>query len=151
NLTALDLFALGAAEKRAHVVAGAAFVEQLAEHLDAGDRRLGGLAEADDLDFVADLDDATLDAAGNNRAAARDGEHVFDRHEERLIDLALRLRNERVRRFEQLRDRRRAEVALILLERLQRRTADDRRVVAGELVLRKQLADLHLDEIEQFL
>ena len=31
----------------------------------------------------------------------------------------------------------------------ERRAADDRDVVAGELVLGEQLADLHLDEVEQ--
>ena len=38
---------------------------------------------------------------------------------------------------------------LVALERLQRRAGDDRNVVARELVLREQLADLHLDELEQ--
>ena len=37
----------------------------------------------------------------------------------------------------------------IALERLERRDLDDRDVVAGELVLREELADLHLDELEQ--
>ena len=50
-------------------------------------------ADADDLDFLADLDDAALDAAGHHRAAARDREHVFDRHQERLVDRTLRLRD----------------------------------------------------------
>jgi hypothetical protein len=42
--------------------------------------------DADDLDFFADLDDAALNAAGHNRAAARDREHVFDRHQERQVE-----------------------------------------------------------------
>src|SRR6185312_8997074 len=61
HLAALDLLALGTAEQRTDVVARLALVEQLAEHLDAGDRGLLGVAQADDLDFVADLDDAALD------------------------------------------------------------------------------------------
>ena len=43
-----------------------------------------------------------------------------------------------------------ADLGLLVLERHQRRTLDDRNVVAGELVLRKQLANLELDEFEQF-
>ena len=39
----------------------------------------------------------------------------------------------------------------VALERLQRRDADDRQVVARELVLREQLADLELDELEDLL
>ena len=40
HLAALDVLALDAAEQRADVVARLALVEQLAEHLDAGDDRL---------------------------------------------------------------------------------------------------------------
>jgi hypothetical protein len=46
-------------------------------------------ADADDLDFLADLHDAALDATGHHRAAARDREHVLDRHQERLVDRTL--------------------------------------------------------------
>ncbi len=40
-------------------------------------------------------------------------------------------------------------VLLVALERLQRRAGDERDVVARELVLREQVADLDLDELEQ--
>ena len=53
---------------------------------------VGGL-DPDDLDFFADLDDAALDTTGGNGAATGDGEDVFDRHQERLVDGALRLRD----------------------------------------------------------
>jgi hypothetical protein len=46
-------------------------------------------ADAHDVDGLVDLDDAALDAAGDDRAAAGDREDVLDRHEERLVDLAL--------------------------------------------------------------
>ncbi len=80
DLAALDLLALDAAQQQADVVAGLRLVEQLAEHLDAGDRwsSVVGL-DADDLDLVADLDDAALDAAGDDGAATGDREDVLDR------------------------------------------------------------------------
>ncbi len=106
--------------------------------------------EADDLDFLADLDDAALDAAGDDGAAARDREHVFDRHQEGLILRALRLRDIVVDRVHQLQDRVMADLGVLALERHQRRTLDDRNVVAGEIVLRQQLANFELDELEQF-
>ena len=105
--------------------------------------------EADDLDFLADLDDAALDTAGDDGAATRDREHVFDRHQERLILRTLRLRNVGVDRFHQLEDRVVALLRRLVLERHQRRALDDRNVVAGELVLRQKLANLELDELEQ--
>ena len=102
HLAALDVVFFHAAQQHADVVAGLARVEQLAEHLDAGDDLLLGRLEADDLDFLADLHLAALDAAGDDGAAARDREHVFDRHQERLVDFALRQRDVAVERFHQL-------------------------------------------------
>ena len=128
-----------------------ALVEQLLEHLDAGDHDLAGGLDPDQLDLVADLDDAALDAPGGDRAPALDAEHVLDRHEERLVDRALGGRDVAVDRVHQLLDGRVGRVARIVgrLERLERRAADDRDVVARELVLGEQLADLELDEVEQ--
>ena len=114
NLAALDAFALDAAQQRADIVARLALVQQLAEHFDAGDRGLGGRTDADDLDFLADLDDAALDAARHHRAAARDREHVFDRHQERLVDRTFRLRNVLVDRLHQLQDRVMAQLGLLV-------------------------------------
>ena len=135
------------------VVAGLALVEQLLEHLDAGDDDLAGRLDADQLDLVADLDDAALDAPGGDRAAALDAEHVLDRHQERLVDGPLGGRDVGVDRVHQLLDRLVRVVGRVVgcLERLQRRAADDRDVVARELVLGQQLAHLELDQVEQLL
>src|SRR4051812_48480779 len=73
HLAALDLLALDAAEQAADVVAGLALVQDLAEHLDAGDDRAGGRGvDTDDLHGVARVDDALLDTAGRDGAAAGD-------------------------------------------------------------------------------
>src|SRR5690348_14417253 len=61
DLAALDLVALDAPDQAADVVAGLALVEELLEHLDAGDHDLAGRLDPDQLDLVADLDDAALD------------------------------------------------------------------------------------------
>ena len=89
HLAALDLVALDAPQEAADVVAGPALVEQLLEHLDAGDDDLAGRLDPDHLDLVADLDDAALDPAGGDRPPALDPEDVLDRHEERLVDRPL--------------------------------------------------------------
>ena len=106
--------------------------------------------EADDLDFLADLDDAALDAAGHDGAAAGDREHVFDRHQERLVDRTLRLRDVRVDRLHQLEDRRRGRApGRLSSSAISAEPVIDRNVVARELVLREQLAHLELDQLEQ--
>src|SRR3546814_10567906 len=75
------------------------------EHFDAGHDRLAGIVDADDLDFLAYLHDSGLDATGHNGAATRDREDVFDRHQERLVQRTLRLRNPAVDRSHQLENR----------------------------------------------
>src|ERR1700758_4148801 len=63
HLATLDVFTLGAAQQDTDVVAGLALVEQLAEHFHARAGRLLRRRDADDLDFLADLDDAAFDTA----------------------------------------------------------------------------------------
>src|SRR6266545_4418801 len=60
DLATLDLVALDAKQQEADVVARAALVEQLLEHLDAGDHDLARVLDADDLDLLADIGDAAL-------------------------------------------------------------------------------------------
>src|SRR3970040_2167214 len=87
DLAPLNLLALDAPEQAADVVAGPALVEELLEHLDAGDDDLAGRLDPDQLDLVADLDDAALDPARGDGAPALDPEDILDRHEERLFGL----------------------------------------------------------------
>src|SRR5262249_7582168 len=104
HLTALDVGLLEASQQYADVVTGHALVEQLAEHLDAGHHLLLRRSKAHDLDFLAHLDLAAVNAPGHDRAATRDREYVLDRHQERLVDVALWNRHVAVKRFHQLDD-----------------------------------------------
>src|SRR3954471_16885907 len=150
NLAALDLLALGAAQEAADVVTGLTLVEDLAEHLDPGDRGFAGVrVDADDFDLVTGVDDALLDAAGGDGAAAGDREDVLDRHQEGLVELADRLRDVGVEGRSQLEDS--FLGLLVAFQRLQRRAFDDRRLVAREVVLVEEFLYLLLDQLDQFL
>ena len=105
--------------------------------------------DADDLDFLADLDDAALDPAGHDGAATGDGEDVFDGHQEGAVDGALGLRDVGVEGLGELQDAAFAELALVAFQGQLGRAVDDGGVVAGEVVLVEQLADFHLDELEE--
>src|SRR6266511_261952 len=119
HLAALDVLALDAAQERARIVARLGIVERLLEHLQPGDDGLLGLrVDPDDLDLVARLDLALLDAARHDGAATRDREHVLDRHQERLVDVPLRLRDVLVDRVHELVDL--GHPVAVALERLQR-------------------------------
>ena len=151
NLAALDLLALRAAQQNADIVARLALVQKLAEHLNARARRLLRLLDADNLDLVADIHDPALDTARHNRAAARNREHVLDRHQERQVLRTVRLRNIVVNRLHQLQDRVLADLVVTALKRRKRRPLHDRNVVARELVGTQKLADLHLHKLKQLL
>ena len=127
-----------------------ALVEDLAEHLHAGDDGLAPCRGCRRSRPLADLDDALLDAPGRDGAAAGDREDVLDRHQERLVQLAHRLGDVGVERLRQLEDLAPC-TRLVAFERLQRRAGDERDVVAGEVVVGEQLAHLHLDQLEQLL
>ena len=105
--------------------------------------------DAHDLDRVAGVDDALLDAARGHGAATRDREDVLDRHQERLVEVALGLRDVGVQLLGELDDL--GLVLLVALQRLERRADDERDVVAREVVLVEQVADLDLDELQELL
>ena len=149
NLAAADVFLLRTTEERTDVVTGLTLVEELTEHLNARDGGLGRRLETDDLDFVADLDDATLDTARDDRTTTFDREDVFDRHEEGLVERALGLRDVGVERVHELVDA--LARRIVLRRRLRGRiggAADHRSVVAIVVVLGEELADFHLNEVE---
>src|SRR6185437_13319901 len=91
HLPALDLLALGPAQQTTNVVAGTTLVEDLLEHLHAGDDGRSRVLDTHDLDGLASLDDSLLHATGGNGSTAGDRENVLDRHQERLVQIALRL------------------------------------------------------------
>src|SRR5690606_22944707 len=149
NLTTLYVVTLGAAQQDAAVLASTTFVEQLAEHFNAGAGGLGGFTQTNDFDFFLDLDDAALDTTGNHGTAAGDGEHVFDRHQEWHVDGTYRLRNVAVQSLDQLAHGRSTDFGLVAFQRFQRGTDDDRGVVAREVIGAQQIANFHLNQLDQ--
>ena len=110
----------------------------------------GCLHQADDFDFIADLDFAAFDTPGADRAAALDRKHVFDAHEERLVFFALRGRDVVVEGVHQIVDTfARGIVLAVQLGRAWSTAADDRNLVAGETVLGEQFTQLQLDQVEK--
>ena len=150
NLTAFHVFTLRAAQQNTDVVTGFAFVKQLTEHFHARAGRLLRGLDADDFDFVADADHTAFDTARHNGTAAGNREHVFDRHQERLIQSALRRRDVVIERFGELHDGLFAEFTRVAFQSELGRTLDDRDRVAREVVARQKFADFHFNELEQF-
>jgi len=147
DLTALDVFFLGAAEKHADIVAGFGAVEELAEHFDVRNGRLGCWLETDDFDFFHFLEDTALDTTGGDSAATFNVEHIFHGHEEWQILWTLRRGDVFIHGSHEVEDF--FFVGGVAFEGLERGTFDDRNGVAREFVFAQKLANFHLDEFEE--
>src|SRR3546814_9728086 len=88
----------------------------------------------------------SFDAARDDGAATGDREHVLDRHQERLVERALGLRDIVVHRLHQLENGVVADLLVAVFKRGEGRALDHGDVVAREIVRGQQLANLELDE-----
>ena len=151
NLTAGNFFLLRTTEEAADVVTGLTLLEELAEHFNARASGLGGRLETDDFNIVTNLDHAALDTTGNDRTTTFDREDVFDRHKEGLVEFTLRLGDVGVESVHELGDAIAGGVVLGSgLGGGISGAADNGSVVAIVVVLGKEVADFHLDELEHF-
>ena len=154
----LDIFLLDTAQQQAHVVTCHALVEQLAEHLHAGHGGFAGVPDAHDLHGFTHLHLAALDSAGGHGAAAGDRKHVFDRHQEGLVDLARRLGDRLIHRIHQIEDlvdpfvftADALATALDVLESPEGGASDHGDVIAGEVVAAQEFTHFKFDEFEDF-
>src|SRR3990167_7489389 len=148
-LATLDIITLGTAQQNAAVLASTTFVEQLAEHLNTSTSSFDSVTKTNNLNFFLNADNATLNTTSHNSAATGDREHILDRHQERLINSTLRLRNICIQRLDQLLDGSGTHLVVVLtVQRHQRRTNDDRSVVAWEIVSAQQIAHFHLNQLQ---
>jgi phage head maturation protease len=66
-------------KRKTTVLAGPSLVQLLVEHLDTGDRRLLGRADAHNLDLQVDREGAALGATRHNGSTTGDREDVLDK------------------------------------------------------------------------
>ena len=153
NLAALDIGSLNTAKKSADVVAGLSVIEGLAEHLDSGADGLALLfLKTNDLKLVAGSQLSTLNSTGGNSTTAGDGEDILNRHKERQVSLTVGSGDISVNSVHELPDASKlggVRIIAVVLKSLKSRTLDDRGVIAGEAILVKSIADLHLDKLKE--
>src|SRR5665811_1616402 len=149
HLTPSHILLVDPPQQRTDVVASATLIENLAEHLHTRTRRGLRVTNTDDLDLIASVHHTLLNTPGHHRATTSDREHILNRHQERLLSVTLRIRDERINLVHQLHDlSRRVSVAL---QRLERRHLHHRNIITREVVLRQQLTNLELHQIQQLL
>src|SRR3546814_5943204 len=99
------------------------------------------------------ISDWSSDVCSSDLAATRDREHVLDRHQEGLVDRTFRLRNPAIDGFHQLQDGFLADIVVAAFDGGERRTGDDRNIVAVEVALRKLFArsEEHTSELQSLM
>src|SRR5690606_5365539 len=148
NHAAADLILFNTTEQETYVVTSFTSVEDLAEHFNSGySRRQVFSTHTEDFNGVACLNDTAFNTARGNSSTASDREHVFNRHEEVLIDETNRKRDVFVNRLHQFFYL--FDPLGFAVQRTECRTADHRDFIAREVVRRQQLANFHFNEVEQ--
>src|SRR6266404_6202568 len=144
----MDVLLAGTAEQDARIVACLAAFKLLVEHFDTGDGGLSGWLKTDDFGLFAYLNDTALDASGNYRTAAFNREDVFDRHKERLVELADRVREVAVHGVNQFEHLLRVFVGKVIgLKSLKARAADDGSVCVA--LLNKEVTYFLFNEVDK--
>src|SRR5438105_7549326 len=147
DLPPLDVLALHSSQQQPHVISRHTFIQQLLEHLHARHHRLQRRPDAHYFHRFVHFHLAALNTSRRHCTAPLNRENVFDRHQERLLNVALRRRNIAINGVHQLVDR--LLPILIAFQSFQRRDLHHRNVIAGKLVSAQKLSYFQLHQLEQ--
>ena len=147
-----DVGTVDAAEQQTGVIASLALIHLLVEGLDGGDGGGLGRADADDLNVGVDRQLTTLNTTGNHSATAGDGEHIFDRHQERLVEIVDRGRDVLVDGLHEFLDGLNPLLVIrsVIVQRAVSGGVDDR-AIAVEAVLVEEVTDLFFNELDELV
>src|SRR5680860_418334 len=147
HLTTLHILLINPTQQCTNVVTRLTLIQQLPEHLHTRTRRRLRLTQPNNLNPVTRIHDPLLHLPRHHRATTRNREHILDRHQKRLIQITIRLRNELISSIHQHHDL--LLSIRITLQRLQRTHRDHRNIITRELVLTQQLPDLQLHQLQE--
>lgn len=148
-----DILPLHTAQQETRVIASTRLVAGFFEGFNIRD--LGFNGRCTDLphqfNFTVLLQCPSLNSSAGNRAAAGNGEDVFDGHQEGLFRLALGCRDPRINGIEQLVDLLGADLRLSVLEGTKSGAEHDGCFITVEAVGAECFTHFHLDKLEHFL
>ena len=146
--TTLHFLLIDTTEEETYVITSLTLIKNLAEHLNACYNRLLVLTKTEELNFVTNLHNTSLDTASSHCTTTCDREHVLNRHQEWLIDVTNRLLNPCVASIHEFH-----YLSLPLwnaIEGTKSRATDDRSLWL-EVVLSEEVLHIHLNEFKHFL
>ena len=147
NHTTTNFVLVDTTKEQTYVITSLALLEELAEHFNASNNRLLVFTETENLNFVTNLYNTSLNTAGSNGTTTSDREDVFNRHKEGLIAVTLGLLDPRVASCHEL------HYLLFPLsntiEGTESRTTDDRSIFL-KVILREEILHIHFYELKHF-
>ena len=146
HLPPADFFTPDIAEEHSDVIAGTAFVKSLPEHFKTGTYSGNSMADAYNFNRVANPDDASLNTPGYHSTATGNREYVFNRQQERMINITNRFRNVAVHGLGQFIYL--FNPLLLAIQSTQSGTADYRGLITGITVVGKKITNLHFNKFQ---
>src|SRR5699024_6102927 len=145
-----QVFLVDPAQQYSGVVSGLPFLQHAPEHLNAGHHALERIIDNSyNLNLIVQLHDAPLDTPGGHGSAAGNRKDIFDRHQKRLVYIALGSRDGFITGLHQVQD---SLLGLLLtFNGLQGRALDDRNIVSVKFVAGQQLPDLQFNQLNKLL
>ena len=143
--TTLDFFLVDTTEQQTYVVTSFTCRKSLTEHLNTCYNRLLVFAKTEQLNFVTNLNDTSLNTTSSNSTTTSDREHVLNRHQEWLISITNRIQNPFVNCIHQLLNA--VYPLLNAVQSTEGRTTNDRSILFVAIFLKK-LLHIHFYEFE---
>ena len=147
HLPPLHLILPNPPQQQTDIVPRLRLIQQLPEHLHPGHHRLTGRTNPHHLHLSPHRQLPLLHPARHHRPPPSNRKHILNRHLERLIHRPRRQRHKRIQRLQQLQHR--LLMHRIPLQSQQRRPPHHRHLIPRKLILRQQIPNLQLHQIQQ--
>ncbi len=148
NHTAFDFILINTTKQQTNVITSFTLIQQFAEHFNTSYNRFLIFTQTEDFNFVTYMNDTSFDKTSSNSTTTSNREHVFNRHQERFINITRRQRNPSINSIHQLHNF--IFPFFYAIQCTKSRTTDDRSIVTVEFVCSQQFAHFHVNEFQHF-
>ena len=148
NHTTLNILLVDTTEEQTYVITSLTFVKNLAEHFNTCYNRLSVFTKTEELNFVTYLYDTSFDTTCCYSTTTCDREHVFNWHQEWLINVANWFLNPSVASIHQFHN---LSFPFWNTVECTKGRATDEWSLIFELILSEEVTHFHFNEVKHFL
>ena len=148
NHTAFDRFLIDTTKQQTYVITSFTLIQQFAEHFNTSYNRFLIFTQTEDLNFITNVDDTSFDTTCSNSTTTSNREYVFNRHQERFINITRRQRNPSINCIHQFHNF--VFPLFYTVQCAKSRATDNRSIVTVKFVCSQQFAHFHFNEFQHF-